>query len=320
MVRAPLDGGGGLVIVGHIGSHEDGAGHEAYAGNSGCRIAAGDSGHADSVVVHSPDNAGHVGPVPDIRHKVIAPVHEIISRAARSVFPHIGRQVRMAGPDALVHYAHNHVLRAACVIVPDTLDVDIGLRIAGVHEIPLPVQKRVVEGPGTHLFYRCHRQHSRNGGKTGNGFGHGNVRRVFHPVEAVQAFPAGTGLVFPGIGKYALQALDAQLLQDGIQGGRFGYHRACPDSFLYLRREPVVKLHDSFSAPPLSQSDKGLRCCRSPCLYRLLSRAGKQQDTCRQNFNEAWYSHNGPRQRVRSRCASGGCTWRYGLCGSGSRS
>ena len=217
VVGRPHKGGGIVALVITFGS-EDVAGHDTYAAHA--VHAAGDTAHADAVVVDGGDGAGHVrAMLVDEQLVRIISLDEVAASFLRR--QHDAEHVLVVGLDAAVNDGDDDVAGAAGVVPPDRFDVDVRARdevgryAAVVDVVPLFRQMRVVEDRAALLFGLEHDGfHIRQCAEVLAGFGAGHGRVVADPVPAVQAGGAVARLEFAGVREHALQGADAQ----GFQG------------------------------------------------------------------------------------------------------
>ena len=117
----------------------------------------------------------------------------------------------------LVNHAYYDIAAACGVVFPNLLYMNVGRRGAGVHVVPLAAEVGVVEPALDNLPYGIGLNYARDCGKFVHGFGNGNIGLVFNGVEPVKAFPAGTLLVFAGIGENPFHSLDSELIDSRIE-------------------------------------------------------------------------------------------------------
>ena len=105
------------------------------------------------------------------------------------------------------------------IILPYLLDVDILSGIMAVDIMPLVAEISVVEDgrAATNLAHGLGALDAGHCLKFADSLGNGSILLVSNLVEAVKAFPAGTLLVFAGIGENPFHSLDSELIDSRIE-------------------------------------------------------------------------------------------------------
>ena len=245
-VGAFLDSPVCLSVVCLLVSGKDGMGHDAHAGNALQSISAGNAAHAFPVIVHGSNGSRHMGSVAGIRiadGQTVAFAGIVIARMALGVLPQVGRQVFMAGIHRLIYHAHNHIPVTGGVVTPHALDIDIAPGGTVVLQMPLPGEVGVIESPFPDGAGRSDTHDARDIRKGDGRLGSGRSFLKDRRIEPMQPHLAAAGFVFSGVREDALQMVDAQLFQHGIQGGRFGHCAAGGKILFNEADEVVVKLN-----------------------------------------------------------------------------